>query len=173
MTYILLAPNGPDCGRSGQLLVDPVTGAAVNCDGTAYGTSSVNYFANGAAIYARCAACHQPNGGGSAAAPAFTGGSLLTTFPAGSCADQIEWIALGTAGFPEPEYGATGKPVGGFGVMPGFGESLEPHEIAEVALYERVQFGGEPLELAEIDCGLVVPEGGEGAEGATIDAAGP
>lgn len=172
VTYILLSPNGPDCGSGGQLLVDPVTGDAVNCNGTPYGTITIDYFANGASIYTQCAACHSANGSGGAG-PAFTGGELLTTFPAGSCSEQIEWITLGTAGFPEPVYGATGKPVGGFGVMPGFGATLEPEQIAEVALYERVQFGGEPLEEAEIDCGLVLPEGEEDLEEATVDAAGP
>ena len=33
--------------------------------------------------------------------------------------------------------------------------------------YERVQFGGQPLEEAEVDCGLVAPEGEEGAEDMT------
>ena len=156
--YIVLSPNGPDCGSGGQLLVNPVTGDAVNCDGTDYGTFSIDYLANGGAIYTQCAACHNANGSGGVG-PAFVGGSLLTTFPAGSCADQIEWITLGTAGFPEPTYGAIDKPVGGFGVMPGFGNSLAPSQIAQVALYERVQFGGESLEEAEMDCGLVDADG--------------
>jgi hypothetical protein len=169
VTYILLSPNGPDCGSGGQLLVNPVTGDAVNCDGTDYGTFTINYLANGAAIYTQCAACHNADGSGGAG-PAFVGGSILTTFPEGSCADQIEWIALGTAGFPEPTYGATDKPVGGFGVMPGFGATLEPEQIAEVALYERVQFGGEAVDVAEVDCGLVDEEG-EPIEQQVIDGA--
>jgi Cytochrome c len=158
VTYIVLSPNGPDCGSGGQLLVNPVTGDAVNCDGSDYGTITINYLANGAAIYTQCAACHSADGSGGAG-PAFVGGSILTTFPAGSCADQIEWITLGTAEFPEPTYGATNKPVGGFGVMPTFGKTLEPSQIAQVALYERVQFGDEPVEEAEVDCGLVDEEG--------------
>ena len=48
--------------------------------------------------------------------------------------------------------------------MPGYEGSLTPEEIAAVSLYERVAFGGQPLDEAQIDCGLVVPEGEEGAE---------
>ena len=44
---------------------------------------------------------------------------------------------------------------------------LTPEQIAAVSLYERVQFGGQVLEEAELDCGLVEGEGGEGTEGGT------
>lgn len=168
VTYILISPNGPQCGTSGQLLVDPVTGNAVNCDGSEYGTVATDYFGNGAAIYAQCQACHGSDGSGGAG-PAFAGGEILVTFPAGSCADQIEWITLGTAGWPDPTYGASNKPVGGFGMMPGFGTSLDETQIAEVALYERVQFGGEDLAQAEADCGFTYDgtEPADDADGAT------
>jgi mono/diheme cytochrome c family protein len=130
-----------------------VSGEAVNCDGSAYGTVVVDFFADGAAIYTQCAACHAADGSGGAG-PAFSGGALLSTFPAGSCLDQTEWISLGTAGWPDATYGATDKPVGGFGAMPGFAASLTEEQIAEVALYERVQFGGQDLAEAEADCGF-------------------
>jgi mono/diheme cytochrome c family protein len=160
VTYILVSPNGPDCGTGGQLNVDPVTGLAVNCDGSEYGGASVDFFAQGAGIYAQCAACHGANGEGGGNFPAFTGGAVLATFPEGQCSDHVEWVALGTANYPEDTYGATAKPVGGSGaVMPGYEGVLTPEQIASVVLYERVQFGGEPLEVAELDCGLVVPEG--------------
>ena len=45
--------------------------------------------------------------------------------------------------------------------MPGYEATLTPEQIAAVSLYERVAFGGQPLEEAQIDCGLVVPEGEE------------
>jgi len=151
--YIMVSPNGPDCGTSGQLLIDPVTGEAVNCDGSAYGSQVVDYFGNGAAVYAQCQACHGAGGEGGAG-PAFSGGELLMTFPEGSCTDQIEWVALGTAGWPDPTYGATNKPVGGVGLMPAFATTLSPEQIAEVTLYERVQFGGQDLAAAEADCGF-------------------
>ncbi len=161
VTYILVSPNGPDCGTAGQLKVDPVTGLAVNCDGSEFGGSSVDFFSQGAGIYAQCAACHGANGGGGVG-PAFTGGAVLATFPA--CTDHVVWVTLGTANFPDPTYGATNKPVGGGGLMPGYEGALTEEQIASVSLYERVTFGGQPLEEAEIDCGLVEGEG-DGTEG--------
>ena len=166
VTYILVAPNGPDCGVAGQLLVDESTGLAVNCDGSEFGSSSVDFLAIGSGIYTQCAACHGADGGGGVG-PAFSGGAVLATFPTGQCLDHVTWVALGTANFTEATYGATNKPVGGGGVMPGYEGALTPEEIAAVSLYERVQFGGQPLEEAEVDCGLVVPEGEEGAEDLT------
>lgn len=152
--YAMLVPDGPDCGVSGQLALDPVSGEAVNCDGSEYGVEQVNLFSMGEELYdGRCAACHGGNGGGGAG-PALAGGAVLATFPAGQCASHVEWIALGTTGWPEPTYGALAKPVGGFGVMPGFADSLTPEELAAVTLYERVAFGGEALPDAETDCAV-------------------
>ncbi len=155
VTYILVSPNGPDCGTAGQLNIDPATGLAVNCDGSEYGSSSVDYLSMGAGIYAQCAACHGADGGGGVG-PAFTGGAVLATFSA--CTDHVEWVTLGTANFPEPTYGDTNKPVGGVGLMPGYDGVLTPEQIAAVVLYERVAFGGEDRTEAEIDCGLVEVE---------------
>ncbi len=154
VVYILAVPNGPDCGTAGQLLVDPATGLALNCDGSEFGTSEIDFMAEGAGVYSQCVTCHAADGSGGAG-PAFSGGALLATFPAGSCSDQIEWVRVGTAGWTEPTYGATSKPVGGFGLMPSFGPTLSDEQLASVVLYERVQFGGQPLEEAELDCGLV------------------
>jgi mono/diheme cytochrome c family protein len=163
VTYILVAPNGPDCGTAGQLLIDPVTGETLNCDGTEYGVSAVDYFAQGEGLYSQCVACHAADGSGGAG-PAFAGGAVLATFPSGSCSDHIEWVRVGTAGWPDPTYGATDKPVGGAGLMPSFG-TMTDEQLASVSLYERVQFGGQPLEEAELDCGVVAPEGdGEGGQ---------
>ena len=164
VTYILVAPNGPDCGTAGQLSIDPVTGETVNCDGTPYGVSAVDFFAQGEGLYSQCAACHGADGSGPAG-PAFAGGAVLATFPAGSCSEQIEWVRVGTAGWPDPTYGATESPVGGAGLMPGFG-TMTDEQLASVSLYERVQFGGQPLEEAEIDCGVVVPDDGGTGEAA-------
>lgn len=158
VTYILIVPNGPDCGNASQLLVDPVTGQAVNCDGSEFGVDEVNFFADGAALFTTCSACHGGDGSGGAGTP-FIGGALLATFPGGSCDEQIDFIRLGTAGWPDPTYGATNKPVGGFGMMPAFGGSMTDEQLAAVSLYLRVEFGGQPLEEAELDCGLVAGEG--------------
>ncbi len=161
--YILIAPAGPDCGTGGQLLVDPSTGNAVNCDGSAYGTSTVDNFAAGAAVYTQCVACHGADGSGGVG-PAFNNGAVLATFPADSCNDHIDWVAIGTGGWPDSTYGANAKPVGGGGVMPPFGTTLDEVALAQVVLYERVQFGGQDLNEAELDCGLVV-------EGESVEAA--
>lgn len=159
--YILAFPNGPDCGSAGQLGVDPVTGAAANCDGSAFGMDMANNFAAGQAIFeAQCAACHGANGGGGAG-PAMAGGAVLVTFPAGSCADHQLWVSLGSEGWAGeigPVYGAPEKPVGGFGApMPSF-SGLTELELAQVSLYERVAFGGEAVDEAEADCGLAGEE---------------
>lgn len=154
LMYALLIPNGPDCGGGGQLAIDPVTGVAQSCDGTEYGVSAVDFFAMGGDLYAtQCAACHGAEGGGGAG-PAFTGGAVLASFPAEQCATHVEWVALGSSAWPEATYGALEKPVGGAGVMPGFGSRLSPEELAAVVLYERVAFGGEGIGVAEADCGL-------------------
>jgi mono/diheme cytochrome c family protein len=158
VAYVVVSPNGPDCGTAGQLDIDPATGLAVNCDGSEYGSSVVDFFSQGAAIYAQCSACHG-NGGEGGVGPAFAGGAVLATFPAGQCSDHVEWVGLGTSGWPDATYGATNKPVGGVGVMPAFGNALTPEELRAVVLYERVQFGGEPVEEAQIDCGLVTEDG--------------
>lgn len=155
--YILVVPDGPDCGDASQLLVDPQTGEAVNCDGSEYGTDSVDFLAEGAALYSGCVACHNADGSGGVG-PAFTSGAILTTFPAGSCDDHIEWVDLGTSGWPDSTYGATGKTVGVAGLMPAFGGNMTEEQLAAVVLYERVEFGEQPLEEAEKDCGLVVIE---------------
>ena len=148
--YALSVPNGPDCGSSGQLRIDPVTGNAVNCDGSEYGSTEGNLLAIGQSIFeARCAACHGAAGGGGAG-PALNGGAVLTTFSV--CQEHILWVDLGSGGWEEPTYGDTDKPVGGFGQMPGFGGQLDEEELAAVSLYERVAFGGEDLEVAEAEC---------------------
>lgn len=156
LTYLAFLPNGPSCGDAGLLAVDPVSGEMVNCDGTAIGgEGEVDFFALGQEMYGRnsCIVCHGEGGGGVANFPAFTGGALLTTFPEGSCSIQQEWIRLGTALWPDPTYGANAKPVGGSGaVMPSFGTQLTDEQIAAVALYERVAFGGQDLEAAKADC---------------------
>jgi mono/diheme cytochrome c family protein len=158
--YALFTPNGPNCGDAGRLAVDPVTGLAVNCDGSEYGLDVVNYFSLGEEIYGQCSSCHGANGGGGGNFPAFTDGALLAAFPEGQCTDHVEWVRLGSAGWPDATYGANQQPVGGSGAnMPAFGGVLTEEELRSVILFERVQFGGEDLETAELDCGLVDAEG--------------
>ncbi len=159
LSYAALVPDGPDCGVSGQLALDPVTGEAENCDGSPYGVEVANFFAIGEELYTqRCASCHGGNGAGGAG-PALAGGAVLATFPAGQCVGHADWVALGSEAWPEPTYGALAKPVGGFGAnMPGFGDILDEQDIAAVTLYERVFFGNQPLPESLNDCGLDEPE---------------
>lgn len=166
--YIVTLPNGPNCGSAGLLAIDPVTGVAVNCDGTPYGLDIIDNFSSGEALFAaNCAVCHGAAGGGGAG-PALAGGSVLVTFPTDSCTDHMTWVTLGTAGWGAEigsTYGATNKPVGGFGIMPGFGsgaQQLTELEIAQVSIYERVAFGEQPLAEAETDCLPSQEDGGEG-----------
>lgn len=168
LAYVAFLPNGPSCGDAGRLAVDPVSGEMVNCDGSAYGDTEVDFFALGEETYtsAGCIACHGPGGAGVGSFPAFTGGVLLTTFPEGSCATHIEWVTLGTSNWPDATYGANNKPVGGSGaVMPSFGTTLDAQEIAAVALFERVSFGGQELAAAQTDCFGTTPELAPPAEG--------
>jgi len=153
--YALFLPNGPSCGDAGRLAVDPVTGVAVNCDGSEYGVEVVDFFAVGQEVYAQCSSCHGANGGGGGNFPAFVDGALLTVFPEGACENHVEWVRVGTAGWPDPTYGANAKPVGGSGaVMPGFGSAISEEELRAVVLYERVRFGGLALDATLADCGL-------------------
>jgi len=168
------------CGEGTELRTDVITGEIVNCDGSEFtgsgaGGGGSDFVALGQSIFAgsevtgvNCAGCHGPGGGGTSAGPALTG--ILTTF--GSCADHEEWVTLGTQGFQSagrPTYGDTGKAVGGFGTMPAFSSSLTEDQIAAVAAFERVRFGGADPQETLVDCGLAEPEGegepGEGEEG--------
>jgi len=152
--YALSVPNGPDCGNSGRLGIDPVTGVAVNCDGTEFGSEELSFFSLGQAVYdASCTACHGPTGGGGAG-PALAGGSVVSTFSV--CSDHVEWVTLGSAGWPGSTYGDTDKSLSGG--MPGFGTILEGQDIRVAVLYERVAFGGEDLGAAEVGCEFVTAE---------------
>ena len=147
--YVVVVPNQPSCGSAGQLAIDPATGLAANCDGSAFGEHEASNVLLGGEIFAAsCAVCHGDTGGGGAG-PALAGGSVLETFPEGACQSHIEWVTLGSAGFTT--YGAQNKPVAGG--MPASG-SLDETELAQVVLYERVEFGLEDEQAAEADCGF-------------------
>jgi len=151
--YILAIPNGPSCGSSGQLAVDPVSGEAVGCDGNAYGEEVGGSFAAGETLYGSlCSACHGATGEGGAG-PAMAGGAVLATFPAGQCSTHVEWVTLGSSGWQSEvgnTYGANDATVNGG--MPNFGSQLDAEQISQIVLYERVAFGGEALGEAESGC---------------------
>lgn len=160
--YVMVVPDQPSCGSAGQLGVDPATGLAVNCDGSAFGEREASNFLLGGEIFAAsCAVCHGATGAGGVG-PALAGGAVLDTFPEGACQSHIEWVTLGSAGWPDDTYGAQNKPVGGG--MPSFG-SLTETELAQVVLYERVALGGEDEVAAEAECGFTAAS--EDVEAAT------
>lgn len=176
---LYLAGNGTadaTCEESGVVLrVDRASGALVNCDGSEFtgrgggGGDGGQFIALGSEVYATCAGCHGANGGGGTG-PAF--GGVLLTF--GGCADHIEWVRLGSAGFQadgRSTYGDTGKSIGGG--MPGFA-SLTDEELASVVAFERIRFGGGSADEVLTDCGLVEAALEEGAagEGEAPDGAG-
>jgi mono/diheme cytochrome c family protein len=79
--------------------------------------------------------------------------NVRETWP--SCDDHQEWIALGSEGWKAEHgtvYGANDAPVKK--VMPGQAETLTPQEIAAVAAFERVEYGGGDLATELADCGV-------------------
>ncbi len=165
------------CGDATELATDVVTGQIVDCDGGEFTGSgaaggTTDFIAMGDAIYngtgvsgVNCAGCHGAGGGGIATFPALTG--VLTTF--GSCSDHLSWVSNGSAGFQaagESTYGDINKPISGG--MPGF-SSLSEEQLAAVASFERVRFGGGDPDTVLADCGLGAENGGDEAD-ATDDA---
>ncbi len=105
----------------------------------------------GAEVYGTsCSTCHGATGGGVGAAPALTGDEgVRAVFP--SPADQVTWVALGTAGYRAAGldvYGTDGvKPVGAAGLMPAWGDSLTANQLMDVVLHERVTLDGEEFDI--------------------------
>jgi mono/diheme cytochrome c family protein len=97
-----------------------------------------------------CATCHGGNGlGGSA--PSLSG--VLETFS--DCADHRQWITLGSERWQAEvgaTYGDTDKDI--TAVMPSFDTVLSSTEIAQVAAFQRLQFGGATVNDSLTDCGL-------------------
>jgi mono/diheme cytochrome c family protein len=113
------------------------------------GSSGADPVAAGRTIYGdHCSSCHGATGGGQVG-PSFD--DVLAIWP--SCADQIEWVSLGSDGWEAAHgsaYGAQGTPVAGG--MPGWKDTLQPEEIAEVVAFERVQYGGGDRASVLADC---------------------
>ena len=110
----------------------------------------------GAQVYTTCAACHGASGAGSAAAPSLEG--VQDTFP--DFRDHLMWVRVGNGGWLAKSgdtYGANDTPTTG-GTMPEH-PTLTDQELAEVVLYERVQFGGMEPEGEEYELLLGLAEG--------------
>lgn len=105
----------------------------------------------GREVFSRvCATCHGGNGQGGVG-PAMA--TVTETFSA--CADHMKWVTIGSERHKAevgPAYGDTGKEV--TGIMPEFESVLTAEEIAQVAAFERTQFGGAETEATLADCGL-------------------
>lgn len=179
LLYLAGNAQGGQCGEGGVLSVDRQTGALENCDGSVFegrGTAGgeTDFLALGQGIYAgqevggvNCAGCHLPDGSGGAF-PQLSGGAVLRTFSA--CTDHLEWVRLGSIGWPDSTYGDGATPKKGG--MPAFGSTLSEEQLRSVVFFERVAFGGAPEEAAEIDCGLAAPaEAEEALEGTPTTAA--
>lgn len=101
-----------------------------------------------------CSACHGAAGQGGVG-PELA--AVTETFPL--CADQIEWIALGSDEWKRSRgdtYGALDKPVAGG--MPGHAKVLTPQEIASVAAWERSTYGGTSEETAIDQCEVLLDD---------------
>jgi mono/diheme cytochrome c family protein len=99
-----------------------------------------------------CASCHG-GGGGGGVGPQLSGGAVIETFP--RPVDQVTWVALGSDGYKaagESTYGATEKPIQGG--MPGQLELLEPSEVMDIILHERVELGQEDFDVATWEDGF-------------------
>jgi mono/diheme cytochrome c family protein len=96
-----------------------------------------------------CSTCHGPSGEG-VSGPALA--DVVETFP--DCEDQQLWVTLGSMEWENqfgPNYGANNKEI--TAIMPSFKNVLSEAEIAQVASFERFQFGGLSAAEAVSGCG--------------------
>jgi mono/diheme cytochrome c family protein len=105
----------------------------------------------GRGVYAdTCSSCHGNRGQGGVG-PALA--DVRETWP--SCTDHQEWIALGTARWKAehgPVYGANDTPI--TKNMPPHADRLTAEEIAAVAAFQRVEYGGGDPAAELVACGL-------------------
>ncbi len=105
-------------------------------------------------VSAACTGCHQAGGGGTGSVPGLT--EVNETWP--DFRDHMMWVRLGDVGWKDysDTYGANAKPA--TSGMPDH-PSLSDEELAQVVLYERVEFGGMPEEGEEYEMLLAIAEG--------------
>jgi mono/diheme cytochrome c family protein len=105
----------------------------------------------GRGVYAdNCSTCHGNRGQGGVGVAL---SEVRETWP--SCDDHQDWIALGTERWKAergPVYGADATPV--TKVMPAHADRLTSDEIAAVAAFERVEYGGGDAATELAACGL-------------------
>ena len=134
--------------QGGAIVAIMIIGSAMGCGS---GANMPTALRAGRGVYGdRCSSCHGNSGQGGVG-PSLA--DVRETWP--ECDDQQAWIALGSVNWKAergPTYGADDTPV--TKVMPGHAETLSPEEIAQVAAFERVEYGsGDPVEELEA-CGL-------------------
>jgi mono/diheme cytochrome c family protein len=115
-------------------------------------TEAEGQLALGAEIYTQCAGCHGANGGGGAGRQ-LSDGEVLLTFP--GIDEQLEFVAVGSAGFRGEPYGNPERPggahIGGeYGNMPAFLGTLTDEELLAVIRHERESIGGEVVPPAQL-----------------------
>lgn len=117
----------------------------------ACGGEETDPFRRGRSIYGDvCSTCHGQAGQGGVG-PALD--TVTEVWP--ECADQVEWITLGSEGWRSAHgdtYGAVAREIKGG--MPAQGESLSDEEIRMVAAFERIQYGGADHEATLAECGI-------------------
>ncbi|MBS1838058.1 MAG: cytochrome c [Actinobacteria bacterium] len=108
----------------------------------------------GATTYStNCATCHGATGGGSGNIPALAGADgVLKSFP--KPADQVAWVALGSAGWLQAGQKALpgGRPVSGG--MPSWQASLQPADLMSVVLHERATLNDEKFDATKWEDGF-------------------
>lgn len=128
----------------------PLSTIAVACGGSTLPAA----LREGRSVYAdSCSSCHGKSGQGGVG-PSLSG--VLATWP--ECADHQDWIALGSERWKVergPTYGAQDAPI--TAVMPEHADRLSERQIAAVAAFERVQYGGGDTEVVLADCGVAEP----------------
>lgn len=106
----------------------------------------------GATVYQQCAGCHGAGGGGGSGRQ-LSGGEVLATFP--TIDGQLQFVAVGTAGFQGKPYGNPDRPggqhIGGsYGNMPAFVGTLTDEELLAVVRHERETLAGEMIPADQI-----------------------
>ena len=108
----------------------------------------------GATMYStNCATCHGATGGGSGNIPALVGDTGVThEFP--KPAEQVAWVALGSAGWTQA--GQTKMPGGKSvaGGMPAWAASLQPADLMAVVLHERTTLDKETFDIKKWEDGF-------------------
>jgi mono/diheme cytochrome c family protein len=106
----------------------------------------------GAEVYASCSSCHGGSGEGGVGRP-LNAGEVLLTFP--TIESQIEFVAVGSAGYDRVPYGDPDRPGGAhignqFGNMPAFAGNLTDAELLAVVRHEREALSGEEVPAEQL-----------------------